>query len=239
MDDWGRDSFARPLQVFQGFRLSLHPWKQMPFAFFASAAGVDIVFTFRERMSDPDKTLVLRARAGDRSAFEELVRRTSRLLFARFYLETGCPNHTEDLIQETFLLAFRSLHQLADPAGFRGWLLATARNVRIDEVRKSTRIKRLAPVTADVSLGELPSGEPPPDEIASRDELRQQVLEIVRALPEEYRLPITLRYIVGVDCEAISVHLGTTKSAVRSMLYRGLKVLRNRLPADLRAGFEG
>ncbi len=199
----------------------------------------DIVFTLRERMSEPDKTLVIRARAGDRSAFEELVGRTSRLLFARFYLETGSVNHAEDLIQETFLLAFRSLHQLADPAGFRGWLLAMARNVRIDEVRKATRIKRLAPVTADISLGELPSSEPPPDELASREELRQQVLEVLRTLPEEYRLPITLRFIVGVECEAISEHLGTTKSAVRSLLYRGLKVLRNRLPDDLKNGFGG
>ncbi|HEV3386672.1 MAG TPA: sigma factor-like helix-turn-helix DNA-binding protein, partial [Gemmata sp.] len=58
-------------------------------------------------------------------------------------------------------------------------------------------------------------------------------------LPEEYRLPITLRYIVGVDCQSISDHLGTTKSAVRSLLYRGLKVLRNRLPDDLKNGFEG
>jgi RNA polymerase sigma-70 factor, ECF subfamily len=190
-------------------------------------------------MSEPDKTLVIRARAGDRSAFEELVRRTSRLLFARFYLETGSTNHAEDLIQETFLLAFRSLHQLADPAGFRGWLLTLARNVRIDEVRKATRIKRLAPVAAGISLGELPSSEPSPDETALREELRQQVLEVLRTLPEEYRLPITLRYIVGVDCEAIGEHLGTTKSAVRSLLYRGLKVLRNRLPAELKAGFEG
>jgi RNA polymerase sigma-70 factor (ECF subfamily) len=189
-------------------------------------------------MSEPDKILVLRARGGDRSAFEELVRRTSRLLFARFYLDTGCPNQAEDLSQETFLLAFRSLHQLTEPAGFRGWLLALARNVRIDEVRKSTRLKRLAPVTADVSLISIPSAGPSPDESAQREELRQQVLEIVRILPEEYRLPITLRYIVGVDCDAIGKHLGVTKSAVRSLVYRGLKLLRKRLPPDLKAGLE-
>jgi RNA polymerase sigma-70 factor, ECF subfamily len=189
-------------------------------------------------MSEPDKNLVIRARAGDHSAFEELVRRTSRLLFARFYLETGCPNQSEDLVQESFLLAFRSLHQLADPANFRGWLLTLARNVRIDEVRKASRLKRLAPVTANLSLGAIPSGEPPPEELASRAELRQHVLKILRTLPEEYRLPITLRFIVGLDCSAISEHLGTTKSAVRSLVYRGLRVLRNRMPPELKAGFE-
>jgi RNA polymerase sigma-70 factor (ECF subfamily) len=189
-------------------------------------------------MSEPDKTLVLRARGGDRSAFEELVRRTSRLLFARFYIDTGCPSHAEDLLQETFLLAFRSLHQLAEPGGFRGWILTLARNVRIDQVRKSMRLKRLATVSADASLVTIPARGPTPDENAQREELRQQVLEVVRALPEEYRLPITLRYILGVDAEAISQHLGITKSAVRSLVYRGLKVLRKRLPSDLIAGLE-
>jgi RNA polymerase sigma-70 factor, ECF subfamily len=189
-------------------------------------------------MSEPDTALVLRARSGDRSAFEELVRRTSRLLFARFYLDTGCPDHAEDLIQETFLLAFRSLHQLKNPAGFRHWLLTLARNVVVDDARKTTRLKRLTPTLADVSLGAIPAGGPAPDETALREELRHQVLAVLRTLPEEYRLPITLRYIVGVDCGAIGEHLGVTKSAVRSLLYRGLKVLRNRLPPDLKAGFE-
>jgi len=190
-------------------------------------------------MSEPDTTLVSRARSGDRSAFEELVRRTSRLLFARLYLNTGCPNKAEDLLQETFLLAFRSLHQLKNPAGFRHWLLALARNVGVDHARKATRLKRLAPVTADIPLGAIPATGPSPDEAALRDELRQQVLAVLRTLPEEYRLPITLRYIVGVDCDDIGEHLGLTNSAVRSLLYRGLKVLRDRLPPDLKAEFEG
>jgi RNA polymerase sigma-70 factor, ECF subfamily len=190
-------------------------------------------------MSEADKTLVIRARGGDRSAFEELIRRTSRLLFARFYLETGCPNRAEDLIQETFLLAFRSLRQLTDPAAFRAWLLTLARNVRIDEVRKATRLKRLAPTTTENFLGELPDLSPPPDETAVREEMRVQVLEVLRTLPEEYRLPITLRYIVGLESNAIAEHLGVTTSAVRSLLYRGLKVLRKRLPEELRAEFEG
>ena len=75
-------------------------------------------------MSDTDTALVRRARDGDRPAFEELVRRSSRLVFARLYLETGSVHRAEDLLQETLLLAFRSLRKLTDPAGFRPWLLA-------------------------------------------------------------------------------------------------------------------
>ena len=96
-------------------------------------------------MSETDTALVLRARDGDRAAFEELVRRTSRLVFARLYLDTGRVDRADDLLQETFLLAFRSLRWLANPAGFRPWLLAIAHNVLIDDARRQARQKRAAP----------------------------------------------------------------------------------------------
>ena len=62
-------------------------------------------------MGDNDLALVRTARAGDRGAFGELVRRTSRLVYARLYLETGDAHRAEDLLQETYLSAFRSLHR--------------------------------------------------------------------------------------------------------------------------------
>ena len=57
-------------------------------------------------MSDTDTALVRRARDGDRPAFEELVRRSSRLVFARLYLETGSVHRAEDLLQDTLLRPF-------------------------------------------------------------------------------------------------------------------------------------
>src|SRR5262249_15969109 len=82
-------------------------------------------------MSSADKDLVRKAQNGDRTAFEELVRRTSRLAFARLVLETGDAHRAEDLLQETLLQAYRSLSQLSDPGGFRPWLLTIAQNVAI------------------------------------------------------------------------------------------------------------
>ena len=181
-------------------------------------------------MSDTDTALVTRARSGDRPAFEELIRRTSRLVFARLYLDTGCPERSEDLLQETFLLAFRALPKLADPAGFRPWLLAIAHNALIDDARRSTRLKRLKPPQSDTPLSEVASAGLPPDEAAERTELRQRVLAVLRSLPEEYRLPLTLRYISGDDYDAISQQLGLTNGSLRGLLYRGLKMLRDRLP---------
>ncbi len=183
-------------------------------------------------MSETDSALVRRARDGDRAAFEELVRRTSRLVYARLYLDTGNTSRAEDLLQETFLAAFRSLKRLENPDGFRPWLLTIAHNVLIDAARRDSRQKRTA-AWSDTPLTAVPSHGPAPDEQAEREETRQQVLAVLRSLPEEYRLPLTLRYLTGADYETISQQLGLTNGSLRGLLHRGLKMLRDRMPAEL------
>lgn len=183
-------------------------------------------------MSETDTALVLRAREGDRAAFEELVRRTSRLVFARLYLDTGRADLADDLLQETFLLAFRSLRSLAKPDGFRQWLLAIAHNVLIDDARRQARQKRAAPA-ADIPVAAVLANGETPDQAVERAETRQRVLAVLRSLPEEYRLPLTLRYLTGADYESIGEQLGLTNGSLRGLLHRGLRMLRDRLPRDL------
>src|SRR5262249_42026680 len=128
-------------------------------------------------MSESDAALVKKAQAGDRTAFEELVRRTSRLVFARLYLETGDTHRSEDLLQETWLRAYRSVRRLKDPASLRTWLLTIAQNVLADDVRGAGRQKRSAPPRAGPEvLTNQPSAAPPPEEAAARAELRGRVL---------------------------------------------------------------
>lgn len=185
-------------------------------------------------MSDPEETLVRSARSGDRAAFEELVRRTSRLVFARLYLETGDVHRAEDLLQETLLTAFRSLSKLDKPAAFRSWLLTIAQNRLTDAIRRDQRQKRAAPSLADLAgLARVEDKSPPPDEQLARRELQAQVLAVLRSLPEEYRLPLTLRYLTGADYETIQMQMGVTNGSLRGLLHRGLKLLRERLPTEL------
>src|SRR5947199_3043189 len=96
-------------------------------------------------MTDAELALVRSAKGGDRAAFEELVRRTSRLLFARLYLETGDTHRAEDLLQETLLQAYRSLPRLEEPGKLRAWLLTIAHNVLQHAVRRDSRQKRTPP----------------------------------------------------------------------------------------------
>jgi RNA polymerase sigma-70 factor (ECF subfamily) len=191
-------------------------------------------------MADSEEALVRSARQGDRAAFEELIRRTSRLVFARLYLEVGDAHRAEDLLQETLLAAFRSLRQLTDPANFRSWLLKIAQNLVIDAARHDLRLKRAAPTRAAVqSLDRVAGRTPRPEDQVQREETREQVLAVLRSLPEEYRLPLTLRYIGGADYETISQQLGLSNGSLRGLLHRGLKVLRGKLQQALGADFVG
>jgi RNA polymerase sigma-70 factor (ECF subfamily) len=183
-------------------------------------------------MGELDVALVVRARGGDRAAFEELVRRTSRLVYARLYLDTGDSHLAEDLLQETMMRAFRSLRYLEKAEGFRSWLLTIAQNVLTDSLRSKARRARTEPLTDNPSADSLPGIELIPEEKAERAEMRQKVLAVLRSLPEDYRLPLTLRYIVGADYETISEQLGLTNGSLRGLLHRGLKLLRDRLPPE-------
>ena len=189
-------------------------------------------------MIDSEEILVRSAQRGDRAAFEELVRRTSRLVYARLYLETGDVHRAEDLLQETLLTAFRNLAQLSEPAKFRSWLLRIAQNQAIDAARRDLRQKRQAgPSPPAVRLWEAASTEPPPGHRAEQGELRQQVLAVLRALPEEYRLPLTMRYLAGADYETIQVQMGLTNGSLRGLLHRGLNLLRAELHKVLGEAF--
>ena len=172
--------------------------------------------------------LVMRSQAGDRPAFEQLVRRTARVVFARLYLESGRAQTAEDLVQETFLIAWRSIHQVTDPRGFRSWLLSIAHTAAIDSGRRESRKKRSGNRVDAAVLGTIPDRAPPPSQALEREESRQKVLGLLRELPEDYRLPLMLRYLHGSDYASISRELGLTNGSLRGLLNRGMTMLREK-----------
>ena len=132
-------------------------------------------------MDETDEVLVRRAQQRDRAAFEELVRRTARLLFSRLFLDTGSVHKAEDLVQETLLVAWRSIGQVTDPAGFRPWLMTLARTVMIDASRRDNRKKRFGLRSNLDSAADVPDRSIGPVLQAEREESRRQMMEQLRA----------------------------------------------------------
>ncbi len=184
-------------------------------------------------MTEPDEFLVERAQRGDAAAFEELVRRTSRLVFARLYLDTGNAHQAEDLLQETLLSAYRTLGKLTQPERFRSWLLKIAQNLAIDAARHESRKKR-TPAPDVIKLRQELLEVKRPDEHAEQEEQRQMALAILRQMPEEYRLPLTLRYLVGADYETIQAQMGLSNGSLRGLLHRGMQRLRAEMQKTLK-----
>jgi RNA polymerase sigma-70 factor (ECF subfamily) len=176
-----------------------------------------------------DEALVARSRTGDRAAFEELVRRTGRLIFSRAYLETGDAGRAEDLAQETFLTAWRSIAQVTDASGFRAWLLSILHSCVIDAARRENRKKRRHERAGAGQMLNVADGSPSAHERLQRDEQRQRALSALRDLPEEYRQVLTLRYLGGADYDTIARQLALTNGSLRGLLHRGLALLRKKL----------
>src|ERR1043165_617410 len=176
-------------------------------------------------MHDQDYILLVRAQRGEGSAFEELVRRTSRLVYARVYLDLGDAHQAEDVTQDTMLTAFSTLHQLTQLEKFRGWLLRIAQNAVLNAIRHDNRKKR-TPDPEILKLRHDARAAASPEEQIEQEELRQQLLAALRTMPEEYRVPLTLRYLVGADYDAIQTQMGISKGAVRGLLHRGIQRLR-------------
>ncbi len=172
---------------------------------------------------------MLRSQAGDRRAFEELVRRTARGVYARMYVETGNRERAEDLVQETYLVAWRSIGQVVDVEGFRAWLTVIGKSVRIDAARREGRKKRAGSVVSGRAMEEVADRGDGPAERMEKEEERQRVLAMVRELPGEYREVVAMRYLGGVDYEGIGKQLGITNGSLRGLLNRGMAMLRERV----------
>ncbi len=183
--------------------------------------------------TDPDLSqLVLKAQSGDRSAFEQLLRATARIVYAQIVHTLPDRHKAEDLTQETFLAAWKSIHTVKDPAGIVTWLLTLARNTTLDHARTENRLKRKSPTgppARGAAEGEAAAPDPAPPEELQRLEARTHALHLLDELPPDYREPLKLRYLAGADYHTIRRQLHLSDGALRGLLNRGMALLRERM----------
>ena len=146
-------------------------------------------------MTWTDEDLVARSRGGDLESFNKLILRWERPIYALAYRVIGREEDARDVVQETFLRAFRALPGFKGQAKFSSWLYRIALNLCRDWIRRRRR-SPLVELPEGVDPVELAAESGPVEsieDVAARKELSEAVAEAMALLPEEQRTAIVLK----------------------------------------------
>jgi RNA polymerase sigma-70 factor (ECF subfamily) len=180
---------------------------------------------------DTDRDLVTAAAEGDLDAFEKLVRRHQTRLVGYLRGLTNAESDAEDLAQEAFLRAYRSLKGFRGTSSFRTWLYQIATNVFRNWLEKR---RNQAPVNAG-SIDAPPPGmdepvEPMGEENPEARHLQRDAIErALAALPDDQREAVLLRDVEGFEYREIAEQLGVPLGTVESRIFRGRSRLKELL----------
>ncbi|GLY75156.1 sigma-70 family RNA polymerase sigma factor [Actinoallomurus iriomotensis] len=195
-----------------------------------------------------DDAVMAAARAGDESAFAVLVQRHQRELRVHCYRMTGSLEESEDLVQETFLRAWKNLGGFAGRSTFRAWLYRIATNACLDAL--DGRARRVLPhhveEPSDPTAGRPPRTDvswlqPFPDRLApaeaqpeavavARETIELTFLATIQHLPPRQRAVLILRDVLGWPARQTAEHLGGSVASVNSALQRARATMREHLP---------
>src|SRR5262245_46629443 len=171
-----------------------------------------------------DRDYIDRVLAGEKGAFDGLVRKYNRMAGAIAYGIVGDFAAAEDIVQEAFLKAYRSLDSLRELDKFKLWLAGIVRSRAVDWLRSrkatwAVPFSQAFPDGVEEGNGHGPrpaASSPPVEERFQEAELREKVLEAIRSLPEEYRMVVSLKHMEGLSYKEIAELTGSTVSAVES-----------------------
>ena len=166
-----------------------------------------------ESADSPESILVRTVLAGDRDVFGRLYELYAPLVHG-VLLARMPRSEVEDVAQDIFLHALRKLHTLRDANAFGPWIAMIARNRAMDFHRKS---RETVEVTEDLKSSD------------SSGSKAEEILAIIRTLPDAYRETLVLRLVEGMTGPEIAMRTGLTPASVRVNLHRGMKLLRNKL----------
>jgi RNA polymerase sigma factor (sigma-70 family) len=169
-----------------------------------------------------DADLVTASRLGDRRAFGQIVRKYQAMVSGLIYAACGDLHRSEDVAQETFISAWKSLSGLRDAAKLRGWLCQIARQRLVDASRKAPRNE--IPFNQAFTPGQepvAPAGEP------LKAEESELLWRILSRLPQPYRETLVLFYRQEQSTVQVAAAMETTEASVRQRLTRGRQMLRD------------
>ena len=175
----------------------------------------------------------VRTRREVEEAYRKLMEKYWQVVTVLAAGKLGDVREAEDVAQEAFVRAFRSLNRLKEPTAFLGWLLCIARNLATDHLRsrKNTLSLDVLGESAEQFLAPssketLRESQTDVHDNVERDEEIEEILDAVRSLPDRYREVITLKYLRNMDGRTMAEHLGEPEGTIRNRLFRALTKLR-------------
>ena len=170
------------------------------------------------------RCLVAKACLGDLDTFEQIVRRFQDMAYGYAYSILGDFHLAEDAAQEAFIEVYRRLGQLRNAEAFPGWF----RRIVFKHCDRLTRSRRVSTMSVEAAAGMI-SGETSPDKVLEEREVKDKVLEAIRALPAEERTVTTLFYVNGYSQNEIAGFLEAPITTVKGRLHASRKRLKERM----------
>ena len=175
-----------------------------------------------------DWVLVRRVQQGDSKAFNLLVSKYQRRIESVIYPFVENRSDILDIVQETFLRAFRAIDDFRGDSAFFSWLFRIAQNTAKNHL--VARTKRPPDSDIDASVAEFVSTTPlqelsTPEHLLLRDEIERQIFRTIESLPEELREVIVLREIEGLSYDDIALRVKCPIGTVRSRLFRAREIV--------------
>jgi RNA polymerase sigma-70 factor (ECF subfamily) len=187
-----------------------------------------------EKPETPDEELVRRTQAGEAQAFDELILRFSPRLYGLVYHMTSSHEDTNDLLQDIFSKAYRSIKGFQGKSSFYTWMHTIAVNMTINFLKKRNRRKTLS--LDDVDSGILNNQDfieatstADPSREANLSELQKRLNESLLKLSHDHRAVVTMFDIQGMPHAEISKVLKISEGTVRSRLFYAHRQLQNYL----------
>jgi RNA polymerase sigma-70 factor (ECF subfamily) len=183
---------------------------------------------------DEDQTLVARTQSGEAEAFDQLVVKYTPRLYGLVYNMTSNHEDTNDLLQDIFAKAYRSIRGFRGKSSFYTWIHSISVNMTLNFLKKRGRRYHLSLDDVDASIQndkeflELTATSSPVREV-DLSELQRRLNEAMMKLSDEHRAVVTMFHIQGMPHAEISKILGVSEGTVRSRLFYANRQLQNYL----------
>jgi RNA polymerase sigma-70 factor (ECF subfamily) len=183
-------------------------------------------------MGESDLVAIARVRAGDGEGFRTLVDRHSRSVFRLAYRMTGNEADAEDVVQETFLRAYRQLASYEERASFSTWLYRIAANYALDLIRSKRRtVEQQSPQDEEGRdmFDQIAGAAPSPDRLLFSVEVKRRFQAAMSELTDQERAAFEMRHFEGMSIEQIGSVLELGDSATKNSIFRAVRKLRGAL----------